>query len=155
MNNKEDLIFIFIFSIIAISLFLLIVIPRKTEAADRDTFIPESQVKLCESLGAEYGICPEVLEALIEVESAGKMNAQNGSCYGICQINGAVWGSDYNTEEKQIRKACEMLLSYELPIDEALSRYNGQSNYHYDGYVKKVLNRSHELEELHYGLSTN
>ena len=128
---------------------LLVSLPVK--AGSNDTWIPQSQIDLCESLGAEYGICPELLEALIERESSGKMEATNGSCYGICQINGAVWGYEYDTEEKQIRKACEMLLGYECEVDEALARYQGQRNPHYDGYVEKILTRSHELEVLHYG----
>ena len=77
---------------------LLVSLPVK--AGSNDTWIPQSQIDLCESLGAEYGICPELLEAIIERESSGKMEATNGSCYGICQINGAVWGYDYDTEEK-------------------------------------------------------
>ena len=128
---------------------LLVSLPVK--AGSNDTWIPQSQIDLCESLGAEYGICPELLEALIERESSGKMDATNGSCYGICQINGAVWGYDYDTEEKQIRKACEMLIGFDCEVDEALSKYNGQKNPHYDGYVEKILTRSHELEVLHYG----
>ena len=128
---------------------LLVSLPVK--AGSNDTWIPQSQIDLCESLGAEYGICPELLEAIIERESSGKMEAKNGSCYGICQINGAVWGYEYDTEEKQIRKACEMLLGYECEVDEALSHYCGQKNPHYDGYVEKILTRSHELEVIHYG----
>lgn len=126
---------------------LLVSLPVK--AGSNDTWIPQSQIDLCESLGAEYGICPELLEALIEKESSGKMEATNGSCYGICQINGAVWGYGYDTEEKQIRKACEMLLGYECEVDEALARYQGQRNPKYEGYVEKVLTRSHELEVIH------
>ena len=126
---------------------LLVSLPVK--AGSNDTWIPQSQIDLCESLGAEYGICPELLEALIEKESSGKMEATNGSCYGICQINGAVWGYEYDTEEKQIRKACEMLLGYECEVDEALARYQGQRNPKYEGYVEKVLTRSHELEVIH------
>lgn len=126
---------------------LLVSLPVK--AGSNDTWIPQSQIDLCESLGAEYGICPELLEALIERESSGKMEATNGSCYGICQINGAVWGYEYDTEEKQIRKACEMLLGYECEVDEALARYQGQRNPKYEGYVEKVLTRSHELEVIH------
>lgn len=126
---------------------LLVSLPVK--AGSNDTWIPQSQIDLCESLGAEYGICPELLEAIIENESSGKMEATNGSCYGICQINGAVWGYEYDTEEKQIRKACEMLLGYECEVDEALARYQGQRNPKYEGYVEKVLTRSHELEVIH------
>lgn len=143
-----------VFAIVSlvIILIMLMILSVKSEATDKDTFIPESQQRLCESLGAEYGIQPELLEAIIETESAGKMSARNGSCYGICQINGAVWGYGYDTEEKQIRKACEMLIGFDCEVDEALSKYNGQRCPHYDGYVKKVLDRSHELEVLHYGI---
>ena len=126
---------------------LLVSLPVK--AGSNDTWIPQSQIDLCESLGAEYGICPELLEALIEMESSGKMEATNGSCYGICQINGAVWGYEYDTEEKQIRKACEMLIGFDCEVDEALARYQGQRNPKYEGYVEKVLTRSHELEVIH------
>ena len=83
------------------------------------------------------------------------MSATNGSCYGICQINGAVHGYDYDTEEKQIRKACEILLYYNCEVDEALSHYVGNKNYKYEGYVEQVLTRSHELELIHYGQEVN
>lgn len=130
---------------------LLLTISVPVKAGVNDTWIPESQIKLCEELGGEYGIQPELLEALIERESSGQMTAINGSCYGICQINGAVWGYEYDTEEKQIRKACEMLIGYECEVDEALAKYNGQKNPKYEGYVEKILTRSHELELIHYG----
>ena len=130
---------------------LLLVISLPVKAGANDTWIPESQIQLCEQLGGEYGIQPELLEALIERESSGQMSATNGSCYGICQINGAVWGYEYDTEEKQIRKACEMLIGFDCEVDEALAHYNGQKYPHYDGYVEKILTRSHELELIHYG----
>lgn len=81
------------------------------------------------------------------------MTAVNGSCYGICQINGAVWGYGYDTEEKQIRKACELLIGFDCEVDLALSKYNGQKHPHYDGYAEKILTRAHELEVIHYGSS--
>ena len=130
---------------------LLLTISVPVKAGANDTWIPESQIKLCEELGGEYGIQPELLEALIERESSGQMTATNGSCYGICQINGAVWGYEYDTEEKQIRKACEMLIGFDCEVDEALAKYNGQKNPKYEGYVEKILTRSHELELIHYG----
>lgn len=131
--------------------FALATVNTPAYAGEVDTFIPDSQIYLCNYYGNMYGIQPEVLEALIEVESAGKMSARNNTCYGICQINGAVWGYGYTSESSQIEKACQMLISYNLPIDEALSRYNGQRTYRYKGYVNKVLSRSHTLEVLHYG----
>lgn len=132
-------------------LVVLCLICLPVSAGAKDTCIPESQQELCKSIGEEYGIQPELLEAIIEKESSGQMSATNGSCYGICQINGAVHGYDYDTEEKQIRKACEILLYYDCEVDEALSHYVGQKQYKYEGYVEQVLTRSHELELIHYG----
>ena len=132
---------------------LLLTISVPVKAGANDTWIPENQIQLCEQLGGEYGIQPELLEALIERESSGQMTAVNGSCYGICQINGAVWGYGYDTEEEQIRKACEMLIGFDCEVDEALAHYNGQRHPHYDGYVEKILTRAHELEVIHYGSS--
>lgn len=134
-----------------IPLVALCLICLPVSAGSNDTTIPESQQEPCKSIGEEFGIQPELLEAIIEQESQGQMSAKNGSCYGICQINGSVHGYGYDTEEKQIRKACEILLYYDCEVDEALSHYNGQKNYRYEGYVEEVLTRSHELELIHYG----
>ena len=134
-----------------IPLVALCLISVPVHAGSNDTCIPESQQELCKSIGEEYEIQPELLEAIIEQESRGQMSAKNGSCYGICQINGAVHGYGYDTEEKQIRKACEILLYYDCEVDEALSHYVGNKNYKYEGYVDEVLTRAHELELIHYG----
>lgn len=148
-NNKIPFRAIAILTIVlVVEMLLLNYLNAKAEA---DTYIPQSQVELCQQIGAEYGIQPELLEAMIEVESSGRMSARNGSCYGIMQINGSVWGYSYNTESAQIRKACELLLSYDCEVDEALSKFNGQTTKRYKGYVEKVLNRAHELEVQHYG----
>lgn len=149
MNDLLDKIVIFIMLLLVLVLFFLIVTPRQTNAAEQDTYIPQSQVDLCEYYGDYYGICPEVLEALIEAESSGKMTARNGSCYGICQINGAVHGYEYSTEDAQIEKCCQLLLSYDDEIGIALAKYNGQRKPQYNGYVQKVLNRAHDLEVIH------
>lgn len=134
---------------IALIIYSVLALTASADDTPADTYIPAEQQALCKKYGAEYGIKYEVLEALIECESSGQMKARNGSCYGICQINGDVHGYGYDTEEKQIEKACQLLLSYDCEIDEALARYNGQSIYRYDGYVKKVLSRSAELERIH------
>lgn len=44
-----------------------------------------------------------------------------------------------------------MLIGFDCEVDEALAHYNGQKHPHYDGYVEKILTRSHELELIHYG----
>lgn len=149
-RNKVSFRLVLVLTIVIVAEMLLL--NYLNAKAETDTYIPQSQVELCQRIGAEYGIQPELLEAMIEVESSGRMSARNGSCYGIMQINGAVWGYSYNTESAQIRKACELLLSYEREVDQALSSYNGQTTKRYAGYVEKVLNRAHELEIQHYGM---
>lgn len=130
-----------------------------TEADEAETYLPQTQVDLCETYGDAYAICPEILEAIIEAESSGHMNAKNGTCYGIAQINGAVWGYYYTTEELQIAKMCELLSIYlrEVPdMAYALDRYNGNSNAwsNYENgtistYASKVLERAETLERVH------
>ena len=44
-----------------------------------------------------------------------------------------------------------MLIGFDCEVDLALAKYNGQKNPKYDGYVEKILTRSHELELIHYG----
>ena len=128
-----------------------------------DSLMPESQRNLVHNYSEEYCISEELLQSLIFCESSYQMSAVNEEtgCYGICQINPAVWGYGYDTESKQIRKCCEMLISYleeEPDIAYAIARYNGQSDallkYESgticdDPFVSKVLNLSYELEELH------
>lgn len=128
-------------------------------ATPADTYISQTQVSLCEEYGAEYGICPELLEAIIETESSGRMTATNGTCYGIAQINGAIWGYSHDTEEAQVEQMCKVLMEYleEIPdIAFALDRYNGNSkaysnfeNGTISDYSEKVLNRAESLERTH------
>ncbi len=42
-----------------------------------------------EIVGEEYGICPELIEAVIEQESSWHPDAVNGACIGLMQINPA------------------------------------------------------------------
>lgn len=155
MKNKRICFAIFVVMICTLSTLYV----SAEDNTSKDTYISDTQVYWCEYYGNEYGICPEVLESIIESESSGKMSARNGSCYGICQINGDVWGYDLTTEQEQIQFACELLVSHLEDIPDmayALDCYNGNShaleNYEngvLSTYSKKVLNRSAELERVH------
>ena len=52
-----------------------------------DTYLSEDIQETCIKYGEEYGICPELLMAIIEHESSGNPEAQNGDCKGLMQIN--------------------------------------------------------------------
>lgn len=51
------------------------------------TYISEDAQEVCAKYGEEYGICPELLMAIIERESAGQVDAENGGCKGLMQIS--------------------------------------------------------------------
>ena len=59
----------------------------QADAKSADTFIPQEYVAYCEEIGREYGICPELLEAIMESESSGNPQAGNGNCKGLMQVN--------------------------------------------------------------------
>lgn len=129
--------------------------------------IPEEIQFWCEYYGEQYGICPEVLEAMAWTESRCIPSAQSPDhkYKGLMQINvpshidrmerlgvknifgvleNLKVGTDFLSE----------LLEEEHDIAPALARFNGQSasnvekarNGEYEGYVKEVLEIAEELE---------
>ena len=51
------------------------------------TYISEDAQEACVKYGEEYGICPELLMAMIELESSGRPDAESGGCKGLMQIS--------------------------------------------------------------------
>lgn len=76
-----------------ISIIMAVLIPITSISQGNDTYISETAYEACVEYGEEYGICPEPLMAIIERESAGKPNVENGSCKGLMQIS-VKWHSD-------------------------------------------------------------
>lgn len=56
-------------------------------AQTNGTYISEEEQEACVKYGEEYGICPELLMAMIERESSGQADAVNGDCKGLMQIS--------------------------------------------------------------------
>ncbi len=73
-----------------IAVFLSIIITLSVSfistAQPAGTYISEDAQEACVKYGEEYGICPELLMAIIERESAGQADAENGGCKGLMQI---------------------------------------------------------------------
>ncbi len=127
-----------------------------------ETYLSAEIVEICEEVGEEYAICPELLMALIERESSGHADAQNGSCKGLCQISER-WHSDRMERlgvtdiydpESNIRLCadylCELGAEYQ-DIAIVLGRFHGESNAEIkiSNYTTGILERSEELEKAH------
>ena len=62
-------------------------IRSEASAMRPDDEIPKDVKKYCEEIGSDYGICPELLEAIAWHESRFIPTAKNKKCWGLCQIN--------------------------------------------------------------------
>lgn len=123
----------------------------------------EAQVS-CYEYGEMYDICPELLMAMIEVESSGNPKAENGDCKGLMQISerwhtarmAEIGADDIWSETDNIHIGAnylhELFNRYE-DVALVLMVYNGESdavekaeNGYISDYARKILDRSAELE---------
>lgn len=136
-------------------------------SSDRDTWISETAQQACIKYGEEYGICPELIMAIIERESWGVSDVTNKDCIGLMQVSG-IWHKDRMKklgvkdlfdEESNIHVGTDYLydlfVKYEDPAI-VLMIYHGESDVLQKAeqgiisdYAKGILERSAELEELH------
>ena len=115
----------------------------------------------------KYDICPELLEAIMYYESRYTVDAENGPCKGIMQINAAYYTdrmhkfgiTDYWNLENNILLAtdylAELFKEYE-DVGIVLGVYHGESNAvsrgkegNLSNYVKKIIDKASELERIH------
>lgn len=147
----------------------------RSEAAASSQFddeIPKEIRQYCETIGSDYDICPELLEAIAWHESRFIPTVKNKNCYGLMQINVKVHkdrieslgytSKDMLKAEPNIMVAADLLHElYELYGDDnpiVLSLYSGAGwdaveNYKEYGmmtdYVEDILTRSSRYERLH------
>ncbi len=139
----------------------------KLQAESADTFISPECVAYCEEIGSQYGICPELLEAIMESESSGNPNAQNGNCKGLMQINvryhqsrmNRLGVSDIFDARGNILLAADYLAELFREYGDpgtVLMLYNGSRDAlergeraDYTEYAQTILKRSEQLERLH------
>lgn len=129
---------------------------QKQEIADPEEYmeinyvdIPQEISEVCEKYGEEYGICPEIGEALVWRETRCK-NIDNGSCKGYAQINTNVHKSrmkrlgvnDIHNMDGNIHIAFDYLSElYQKngDIAKALDEYNGNGRGGKSKYAKQIL----------------
>lgn len=132
--------------------------------------VPVEIRQIAEIVGAEFNICPELLEAMACQESTYKADATNGTCKGLMQINTGLhkerftdagwttedWDNAYKNMYVAADYLAELFDKYE-DVALVLYYYNGDSTnlkrYKETGYlsyyVKSILEKSEELEYLH------
>ena len=134
---------------------------------ENDTYIAEGYQQYCVEIGNMYGICPELLMTMIESESSGNPNAQNGNCKGLMQVS-EKWHK-YRMEKLGVVNICDpygnILVATDYLIELAekyedvglvLDVYNGNSkamqnaeNGVLSEYAAKILHRTEMLERIH------
>lgn len=127
----------------------------------------EDVIRYTEKIGSKYGICPELLQAIVFYESSNNPLVKNGNCIGYMQINknyhkdrmdrlGVIDLTDgYNNILAGSDYLIELAEEYEdIPL--VLMKYNGDSRadkLHKEGkmsnYAKNILDLSVKLERLH------
>ena len=136
-----------------------------TASAENNTWISEEAQQQCITYGEEYGICPELLMAIIEQESSGQADAENGICKGLMQISekwhkdrmdklnadiyedNVLIGTDYLAELfAENEDVYWVLMAYNGGIEYANRMYEEEK---YSKYAVSIANRSAELERMH------
>lgn len=139
---------------------VLSVSAHEDERAKIDSYIVE--------ISEDYGICPELIMAMVEVESNYKPDAENGDCIGLMQVS-SKWhadrmeklgvtdlydpygnilvGVDFVAElAEEYEDIGLVLMLYNMHHDTAMELYE---RCELSNYAEKILTRSAELERLH------
>lgn len=127
------------------------------------SYIPLEAQEVCVKYGEEYGICPELLMAMIERESSGRPDAESGGCKGLMQISDR-WHKD-RMERLEVTDIydvdgnihvgadylAELFEKYE-DVGNVLMVYHGEKNAatktELSDYADWILTRSAELERM-------
>lgn len=135
--------------------------------AGGDTPLTAAQIGICEEAGEEYGICPELLEAIMERESGGQRYAANGSCKGLMQVSvrwhadrmARLGVSDPYDERGNVMVAADYLADLFAECDDpalVLMEYHGEGGARErarsgeaSAYAEGILERSAQLERMH------
>jgi len=127
--------------------------------------VPTEVVEISEDLGAQYDICPELIQAICFKESSFQPDAENGGCVGMMQIY-PEWHRErmdrlestdlFDTRQNMtvgVDYLAELIGQYE-DVSIALMMYNGNSSAEdvlaglgeISDYADEVLAISAELE---------
>lgn len=149
---------------IVIVLLILLYFNIPTYADEELIEVPQEVIEISEELGEQYGICPELIQAICWQESRFQATVENSGCIGIMQVNPA-WHRDRMerlgvTDLTDIRQNMTVAVDYlaelseDCEVAEALMRYHGESNVsarvsrgEISNYARNILEISAELEK--------
>lgn len=153
--------------LLPIVMILLLTASLTANAEDNRTYISDTAINACVQYGEQYGICPELLMAIIEAESSGNPKAQNDGCMGLMQISER-WHrdrmerlgvKDIFDEKGNILVGVDYLAELRDRYSDlamVLMTYNGDSladEFYETGeiseYALQIMERSAELEQIH------
>lgn len=130
--------------------------------------VPEEIKAICEEVGKEYNLCPELLQAVCWKESWFKADVVNasGTCHGLMQVNkgchknrmAKLGATDLYDPKDNIRVGADYLSELFSQYEDTatvLEIYNGDGAAASDpertsGYAQKVINVSQALERAHW-----
>lgn len=130
--------------------------------------VPTQVIELSEQIGQEYGICPELLQAIGWRESRFQAEARNGSCVGMMQVS-EYWHrdrmdklgvTDLTNPAQNMEVAADYLLELFQSYQDAgivLMIYHGDSRVwdvlegtgELSSYAREILELSERLERQH------
>lgn len=155
---------------------------QKEETEAQPEYIPSTQaeegyiselelIELTEEIGRQYGVCPELLQAMAEKESTLYLLAANGDCKGLMQISekwhtermerlgitdiydarsNITLAADYIAELRDTTEhgsdIIYVLMRYNMATDTANSLYEAGL---YTEYAVTILQEAARLERLH------
>lgn len=154
-------------SLIAMALIVASNITFTVNAKPQDTYLSEEIQGYCEEIGGKYGVCEELLLAMIETESAGVSDAENNGCKGLMQVceryhkdrMDNLMVTDIYDEYSNILVATDYLMELADEYGDiglVLMIYHGEKSAleksergELSSYAEKILERSEQLERLH------
>ena len=132
--------------------------PAENAKVYRDIPLPHELQDVADEACEEYGIRPDVLYAVMEIESGYQVDAKNGSCYGLMQIHtinmeylsNNIGTTDLTDPVQNIRAGAFILGGYlkKYSLPDSLMAYNlgeggakrlWKQGIHETGYTRKVL----------------
>ena len=120
--------------------------------ADRHIEVPENIKAICKAKEEQYDISATFLEALIYEESRFHVDAANGPCRGLCQVNIRFYPHNWKDPEANIDAACQVIMSIieqngAEDMAEITSLYHGEGHGGYSHYTQDIDELSVKLME--------